>query len=113
MSFQEQSRHGSERMEISISLLSFSLSLLHSPLFLSLYTGVPKGSGEAEKEGIVHSVPKFNMRESKKRGGRGAEGVFIYYQGSIIKQLSHSPLSSAAACYSLSLLTGSGRHLDD
>lgn len=110
MSFQEQSRHGSERMEISISLLSFSLSLLHSPLFLSLYTGVPKGSGEAEKEGIVHSVPKFNMRESKKGGG---EGVFIYYQGSIIKQLSHSPLSSAAACYSLSLLTGSGRHLDD
>ena len=36
----------------------------------SLHPGVPRGSGAAEKEGIVHSVPNFNMSGAKKeRGG--------------------------------------------
>lgn len=61
-----------QRMEISISSLSFSLSLLHSHPFLSP-PRVPRGSGEAEKEGIVHPVPNFNMsgagEKKKEKGG--------------------------------------------
>lgn len=57
-----------QRMEISISPLSFSLSLLHSQPFL----GVPRGGGAAGKEGTALSVPNFNM------SGAGEESGGVY-----------------------------------
>lgn len=71
----------------------FQSPLYHFPYHYSIHSyfspsWVPRGSGTAEKEGIVHSVPNFNMSGAERR-----EGVFIHYYESIIKQLSHSPSS--------------------
>lgn len=70
-------------------LCHYSIHYHFSPL------RVPRGSGVAEKEGIVHRVPNFNMRGAKKREG----GVYIllgvYYKAAIMFSLflsfPHSP----------------------
>lgn len=67
-------------------------------------------SQEAEKEGIVHSVPNFNMSTAKKKRERESErgGVYtllgVYYKAAITFRL-FSPFPF----HSHTLLTGSGR----
>lgn len=89
-----------QRMEISISPLSFSLSLLHSQPFLSP-PWVPRGSGVAEKEGIVHSAPNFNMSGAKEERGGVYTLLWVYYKAAITFSL-----FSPSFFHSLTLLTG-------
>lgn len=60
---------------------------------ISLHPESREGVERLKKEGIVHSVPNFNMSGAKKKRERG---VFIHYKESIIKLLSHS--SSSLPC---------------
>lgn len=104
MSFQEQSWHGSERMEISISPLSFSLSLLHSPPFLSILS--PKRLKRRASCTLFPTLIWVQQKKRERESERG--GVYtllgVYYKAAITFRL-FSPFPF----HSHTLLTGSGR----
>lgn len=104
MSFQKQSWHGSERMEISISPLSFSLSLLHSPPFLSILS--PKRLKRRASCTLFPTLIWVQQKKRERESERG--GVYtllgVYYKAAITFRL-FSPFPF----HSHTLLTGSGR----
>lgn len=104
MSFQEQSWHGSERMEISISPLSFSLSLLHSPPFLSILS--PKRLKRRASCTLFPTLIWVQQKKRERESERG--GVYtllgVYYKAAITFRL-FPPFPF----HSHTLLTGSGR----